>query len=129
MAFAHLKTWCRRRAPASHLENTSVPNRLLPDLPENFSSIWLKTAAILKFGADYFKAVEHQEYPSFAGVEVRCWCLGKDARTHSIVPARGLHNLATVVLRGILLASDVSAMLQHGVRTCTAPKAAFPHQM
>lgn len=31
--------------------------RRLPDLEEDFSNIWVKTAAILKFGADYFKAL------------------------------------------------------------------------
>ncbi|CAE7258461.1 GALT1 [Symbiodinium natans] len=41
-------------ATAEHKETGDIV--LLPDLPENFSSIWLKTAAILKFGADYFKA-------------------------------------------------------------------------
>ncbi|CAE7546671.1 GALT1 [Symbiodinium sp. CCMP2592] len=40
-------------ASAEHSETGDIV--LLPDLPENFSSIWLKTAAILKFGADYFK--------------------------------------------------------------------------
>eukprot|EP00913_Durusdinium_trenchii_P004006 g3710.t1 len=33
---------------------------LLPELEEDFGSIWLKTAAILKFGGDYFKDVSGQ---------------------------------------------------------------------
>ncbi|CAE8737945.1 unnamed protein product, partial [Polarella glacialis] len=41
-------------AAAEHAEMGDVV--LLPNLEESFGSIWLKTAAILKFGADYFRS-------------------------------------------------------------------------
>ena len=39
--------------------------RRLPDLEEDFSNIWAKTAAILKFGADYFQALREPRNACF----------------------------------------------------------------